>query len=62
MWVRRCHCDRLDTREQWESAEAADDAGVYFALWTCPACGGSDFELIELEEGERAEVTGSEQT
>ena len=57
VWARQCHCGRIDRRERWESAEAADDAGVYFSSWECPACGGTDFELVEL--GDDAEIEQS---
>jgi len=55
MWVRQCECGRLDLRERWESADAADDNGVYFADWHCQECGSSELELVEVDNAERIE-------
>jgi hypothetical protein len=52
MWVRVCRdCERVDLRERWAIPdEAVVKHPAWTAPWTCRACGGSSFALMERDE------------
>jgi len=48
--ARKCtKCESIDTRQTWNSTDAAAEAGALDA-WTCPACAWPDAELVEAEK------------